>query len=164
LCRFRNADGQALVELALVIPVVLMIILGILDFGRAYNYQNNETSLANQALRYAEVNACSACNGQPIETYVKSTADSGELRSGGSGVGIQSPGVTISFCSPGPAVSSGQAGQPLQVTATATYRWLPYLIIGDSTISSTATGRIEAAYNQANPSANAYAQGGLAAC
>ena len=59
----RSSQGQSAVEFAIVLPVILLIVLGILDFGRAYNYKNDETSLANQALRYAEVNDCPACGG-----------------------------------------------------------------------------------------------------
>ena len=57
----RSSRGQSLVEFAIVLPVILLIVLGIIDFGRAYNYKNDETSLANQALRYAEVNDCPGC-------------------------------------------------------------------------------------------------------
>jgi len=48
--RLRDTNGQAVVELAPVVPV--LILLGILDFGRAFNYQNDETHLANEAVRY----------------------------------------------------------------------------------------------------------------
>ena len=64
--------------------MILLILFGLVDFGLAYNYQNDETSLANQALRYAEVNACNVCGSStPVEGYVKSTADSPELQTGG---------------------------------------------------------------------------------
>ena len=154
-----SAKGQALVEFALVVPMILLLALGIFDFSQAYNYKNDQTSLANQALRYAEVNACSGCSGSPIEDYIKTTADSSQLRSGTSGsFGIAQPGVTISFCLP-QAGTTGAIGDPLEAKATSTYRWLPFLSLGNVTITATAIGRIEQAYNTVTPSSNAYANG-----
>jgi TadE-like protein len=157
--RRGSERGQALIEFALVVPMLALLVLGIFDFGQAYNFKNDETSLANQALRYAEVNACSVCSGTPIEDYVKTTADSSELKSGTSATfGVAQPGVTISFCLP-QAGTTGAVGDPLEAKATATYRWLPFLNIGNVTITSTAIGRIEQAYNSASTSSNAYANG-----
>ena len=50
-----------MIEFALVLPLLLLLLLGIVDFGTAFNYQNDEANLANQAIRYADVNACAAC-------------------------------------------------------------------------------------------------------
>ena len=162
--RLQSAGGQALVEFAMVVPMILLLALGIFDFGQAYNYKNDQTSLANQALRYAEVNACSVCNNAPIEVYIKTTADSPELRDGTSGTfGVATPGVTISFCLPqvaGQPTTTGQVGDALQATATSTYRWLPILNIGTVTITATAIGRIEQKYNTPPTASNdAYANG-----
>ena len=51
----RREDGQALVELALVIPLLLILLFGIVDFGMALNQYNNTTNLANIGARYAMV-------------------------------------------------------------------------------------------------------------
>ena len=148
----QRSQGQSLVELALVLPVILLILLGVVDFGLAYNYQNEETRLANQALRYAEVNACNVCgtgaSSTPVEGYVKSTADSPELRTGGSGAfAVAHPGVIISFCLVRPPGGSptptGAIGDALQATATSTYNFFPFVHAGAITIMGTATGRIE---------------------
>jgi len=148
----RRERGQALVEFAIVLQLILLIVLGIVDFGLAYNYKNDQTSLANQALRYAEVNSCPVCGGQPLETYIPTTADSPELQSGSSGsLGIEPPGVTISFCFPQPSsgpANTGQAGNSLKAMAESNYRWLPFLGVGLSApIKASAIGRIEKAYD-----------------
>jgi len=149
-------EGQALVEFALVLPLILLIIFGVIDFGKAWNYKNDETSLANQAARYATVNVCAPCGGQSIEAYVKSLADTGELRNGTGQ--IDSPGVTISFCFP--ARSAGRVGDALQATATATYNWLPYLGLNPGAkIASTVIVRLEQAYDPLVASNNAYGNG-----
>jgi hypothetical protein len=139
-----HEKGQALLEFAIVVPLLLLLVLGIADFGLAYNYKNDQTSLANQALRYGVVNQCAPCmSGQTIEDYVKTTADSGNLENGNTpgSFGIQQPGVTITFCLPNG--STGHAGEPLEAKATSTYDWLPFLNLGSVTIESSAIGRIE---------------------
>src|SRR5919197_2642740 len=56
--RLRNERGVALVELALVLPLVMVLLLGMLDFGKAFNEWIDETHLANEAARLAAVNYC----------------------------------------------------------------------------------------------------------
>src|ERR1700720_2211329 len=51
----ESEDGQAVVELALALPILLIVVLGIVDFGRAVNYWNDENHVANLAARYAAV-------------------------------------------------------------------------------------------------------------
>jgi hypothetical protein len=163
--RLGARHGQSTVEFALIVPIMLLIVFGIWDFAQAYNYKNDMTSMANQAVRYAEVNSCAPCTGQPIEDYIKSTADSPALKSGSGGsLGIASPGVTITFCAPGPPGQAGKQGQPLEAVATAKYQFLPFLKLANVTITSTAIGRIETPYDSGNPGNNAYAQSGLASC
>jgi Flp pilus assembly protein TadG len=43
----REQRGQALVETALAVPLLLLLIVGMVDFGRAYNYAYDLTHLAN---------------------------------------------------------------------------------------------------------------------
>ena len=44
--RFRSQSGQASVEFALLLPLLLIVLIGVLDFGRAVNYYNTLTELA----------------------------------------------------------------------------------------------------------------------
>ena len=144
----RSSRGQSLVEFAIILPVILLIVLGIIDFGRAYNYKNDQTSLANQAVRYAEVNDCPRVydgRHRKIQSFVPTTADSGELQHGNNGLGIQTPGVQVSFYLPS---GTGKAGDPITAVAKSSYRWFPSLGLGISAIGivSTATGRLETDY------------------
>jgi Flp pilus assembly protein TadG len=52
----RRAGGQALVETALVLPVLLIILLGLFDFGRAVYAYNAISNAAREASRVAIVN------------------------------------------------------------------------------------------------------------
>jgi len=48
----RNSErGAAAVEFALVLPVLLILVLGIVEFGRAYNVQTTLSAAAREGVR-----------------------------------------------------------------------------------------------------------------
>jgi Flp pilus assembly protein TadG len=47
----RDDRGAALVEFALVVPVLLMVLMGIVEFGRAYNTQLSIEAAAREGVR-----------------------------------------------------------------------------------------------------------------
>jgi Flp pilus assembly protein TadG len=51
----RGESGQALVEMALILPVLLLLVLGILEFGRAWNAKQVITDAAREGARLAVV-------------------------------------------------------------------------------------------------------------
>ena len=51
----RGEQGQALVEVALVLPVLLILMLGILEFGRAWYTKQVVTDAAREGARLAVV-------------------------------------------------------------------------------------------------------------
>jgi len=53
--RWGSEGGQALVEFALVSPLLLLLILGLVEFARAWNTQQVLTETARDALRSAVV-------------------------------------------------------------------------------------------------------------
>src|SRR6266540_6719931 len=83
--RFAGERGQSMIEFALVLPFLLLVVLGMLDVGKAMNYRNDLTHLANEAARYAAVSR----NPGPeatLEESIEQQAASGELRSGGESI------------------------------------------------------------------------------
>jgi Flp pilus assembly protein TadG len=52
---WRSERGQALVEFALVVPILLLIILGLVEFARAWNTQQVLTDVAREGLRNSVV-------------------------------------------------------------------------------------------------------------
>ena len=72
----RSADdqrGQGVVELALIVPVLLLLLIGILDLGRAVMLTNELDNAAREGTRYAIVhgkNGGNASVGQ-IQTVVQ---------------------------------------------------------------------------------------------
>jgi hypothetical protein len=51
----RSERGQALAEFALVLPLVMLFIAGIVEFGRAWNIKQAVTDAAREGARYAVV-------------------------------------------------------------------------------------------------------------
>src|SRR6266566_5792346 len=147
----RNERGTALVEFALVLPLLLVLLLGMIDVGKAVNYWNDETHLANEAARYAAVNK----NPGPQPTLNQSIlnqADTAELKNGGT-TSIPT-GETICIWFPNkatlPSPNYYAVGQPVQVVVTTQYHWLGYLVgkglLPSSTLRATSTMRLEQAY------------------
>src|SRR5262245_66665975 len=69
--RLREAAserGQAMVEFALVAPLLFVLLFGMLDFGKAFNYWNVEQQMANEGARMAAVNATGTCPGASTAT------------------------------------------------------------------------------------------------
>lgn len=135
---------MALVEFALVAPLLLVILFAMLDFGRTFNYWIDATHLANEGARWAVVNKNPASSGS-LQQYIQQQADTDELRNGGSSSVPSALQVCISF--PG---GSSALGNPVQVTASVTYNWLPFLSdqalggLTSTTVSSSSTMRLEA--------------------
>jgi len=51
----RKERGAVAVEMAIVLPLLLLILLGIIEFGRAYNVQVSLTQAAREGARYAAI-------------------------------------------------------------------------------------------------------------
>jgi hypothetical protein len=152
--RLRSGErGVALIEFALILPMILLILLGMIDVGKAVNYWNDETHLANEAARSAAVNK-RIVPGELINDTIKSEADSAELRNGGSSV--SSPGVQICIWFPNNTdttddpVRDHAIGDPVQVIVHAQYNWLAYLVGQGlplhSDLTATSTMRLEQTY------------------
>jgi len=62
ILRPRRSRGQALVEFALVIPLLLLLIFGLIDLGRAVYVNNSLSEAAREGARWGSVQARSATN------------------------------------------------------------------------------------------------------
>lgn len=145
----RREDGQALVEFALVLPILLLVLFGIFSFGSAINNWNDETSLANLGARYAAVGSLPGTAGDPtcgsnttIVSYVACQAQHTYHMSTTSGTyGLQGP-VTVTMCAPGGTA----AGDPIEINVTANYKFLPSVLgrgFAQATLTGAATMRLE---------------------
>jgi hypothetical protein len=136
--RFRRGlkeeRGTSLVEFALVLPVLILILFGLLDAGKAFNYANDQTHLAAEGARWAVVNTNPG--GGTLQEYILDQADTDELQSLAE--------VCISFPTNPETGSSGQVGDPVVVTVKSDYDWLPFLPMTPIQINRSATMRLEA--------------------
>ncbi|MGZ4315021.1 MAG: TadE/TadG family type IV pilus assembly protein [Gaiellaceae bacterium] len=135
----REERGTALVEFALIAPLLFLLLFGIIDFGRALNYYNEVTQLAGQGARAAAVNRNP--DGTPItsgsslqnQLVTKYTAQP-ELKNGEIVCITQLPKVV---------------GDPVTVKVSYQFHFLPLVgaaahALGGLTLSATQTERAEA--------------------
>ena len=127
----RREDGQAMTEFALVLPILMVIVAGMLGFGRVFYYWIQANHVANETARWAIVDQ----NPFAPTTLQQHAANS----------------ATIEFNS-GPAQatvciqrdgSSLDLGQPLKVTVHKPFTFVPILNIGTITIRASSTMRVE---------------------
>jgi Flp pilus assembly protein TadG len=142
LARARaDESGVTLVEFALVLPVLALLLFGMLDFGKAFNYWIDQTHLAHEGARWAAVNKNPGAG--TLQQYLQQQATTGELRNGGTSAVPAPLEVCISF----PAGTSN-VGDPVAVTTSVDYRWLGFIAgrtgVTQSTITSSSTMRLEA--------------------
>jgi len=150
--RRKHLSGQSLVEVAISLPVLLLLALGVTDIGRAFYYREAVTNSARQALRIAVSPAqhatgdavCAGAGGPSAVTVTTSIGSSGgsiasivnlaslESSSNGTAAGSVISGGTISVtfhCLAGAVITnatSNGAG-PLDpgsdsITVSVTYR------------------------------------------
>ena len=147
--RLRGERGQTLVEFALILPVFLVLVLGMLDFGSAYNIHNDMTQLAGEAARYAAVDSCGdSC--PSIEARVMQDADNNCLK-GDSCSGLTGPDGPLRICfylPDHPIDNLPHEGNQVRAVLEAKYNWLPFNLlgivhVGQVKLRTTATMRIE---------------------
>jgi Flp pilus assembly protein TadG len=117
----RDQRGVALVEFALVLPILALILFGALDLGKAYNYWNDETHLAHEAARYAAVNQSPDPSATNFLDAIRQQADTAELRNGNT----SSVPDALQVCVYLPAGAA--VGKPVRVEVTSTYRFMSFI-------------------------------------
>ena len=64
-CQLGNTDGAEIAEAALVLPLVFMLLLGIVWFGRAFNIYSTIKQAAQQGAITAARATCATCGNNP---------------------------------------------------------------------------------------------------
>jgi Flp pilus assembly pilin Flp len=153
----KEERGVALVEFALVLPLLMLLLLGMVDFGKAFTMWIDETHLANSAARYAAVNSAptSGCSGC-LESDIENQADTQELKNS---FGDPGNGVCITFPS-----GTGAKGDSVRVVVTGESQFFSFLTgfvpglsgAGKKTLHASSTMRIEKDYDPVDPTKNTY--------
>jgi Flp pilus assembly protein TadG len=129
--RLGSERGTAVVEFALIAPLLFLLVGGIIDFARAMNYYNDLTQLAGQGVRSAIVAANPDGTGPATATSVQcqlvnNYTSSAELKGTTSSDGIQ-----VQILDPnnvGPATANPIAGQPLKVQTSFDFNFIVPLV------------------------------------
>jgi Flp pilus assembly protein TadG len=143
--RLRSERGTAMVEMALVLPILLFLALGIVDFGRAMNYWNDVNQLAADGARYAAVNTNPGDDNtdsadDDFRHWIRLQADTGELQDGTVADDTEPDGTRPSEATTGALqVCVGKPGQgtlaagdltvgkPVEVVVETNYNLIPFL-------------------------------------
>lgn len=137
--------GSISVEFAILAPVFLLLVFGILDFGHAWYMKTEITSASREGARYGSRYQTNSLGLHIIpNTFNPSIAD--WVRNNYAGLLPANAGLQVT--PGGPGFTSGAAGDDLTVTVTATKNWfvinnlLPGL--GSSiTVSATTCMKVE---------------------
>lgn len=125
--RRSQEDGQALVEFALVLPLLVLVLFAVIQFGIAFNNYVTLTDAVRAGARTASVSRFSSTPGAQAEAAVRDAAvnlDQGELA------------VTVS--------SSWARGDDVRVVATYPYEIdLVGLVVASGSLQSETTERVE---------------------
>jgi Flp pilus assembly protein TadG len=130
--RFRNEDGQAITEFALVLPILMAILLGIIQFGIIFNNYITLTDATRAGARKAAVSRFLNDNGAAAKIAVEDSAQ-------GLDQSVLDPTISVT-------ASPDWATPGNQVTVTASY---PYSInilgwtIKAGSLTSTTRERLE---------------------
>jgi Flp pilus assembly protein TadG len=133
--RRRHQSGQSLVETALVLPILLVILMGIFDFGRAIFAYNAVSNAAREAARVAIVNQ----NTTLVEDEGKHAA-----------IGLDPDAIDVTFTIP----DCGTVLVGCTASVTVDHEWTaltPIIgsLVGPIQLSSTTEMKIERAWSAA---------------
>ncbi|HLE59055.1 MAG TPA: TadE/TadG family type IV pilus assembly protein [Candidatus Limnocylindria bacterium] len=134
-----HTRGQALVEVALILPVFILVLVGIFDLGRAVYAFNTLSNSAREAARVGIVNQSTAVvSGHAIQHAVALGLDAGD--------------VELAFLTPDlSATCSAPVALGCVVEVTVHYEFVPATpilsnLIGSLDLSSTAREPVERTY------------------
>jgi Flp pilus assembly protein TadG len=131
----KREDGQALVEFAFVVPVLLLIVLGIVQFGILFNNYITLTDAVRAGARQAAVSRTLANPTQVTTDRVRRSA-----------AGLDSNKLTVSVAVWDPATSSAIWAQGGDVTVTARYPFsinLMGFVVRTGNLKAETTERVE---------------------
>jgi len=130
LCR-RNRRGAAVVEFAVVAPILFLLVFGMIEYGRLVMVQQMLTNASREGARVGVLDGSTTADVENIvDTYLTSATVSGAT-------------VTVT---PSPPSSAG-FGEPVTVTVDVPFNqvsWLPSpIFLGGTTMTATTVMRRE---------------------
>ena len=71
--KYRREEGQAMVEFALILPIFLLILCGIIDFGWLFYNQLSLNNACREGARYAVVHTAENADTTAIINHIENT-------------------------------------------------------------------------------------------
>jgi Flp pilus assembly protein TadG len=143
----RDERGVALVEFALALPLLVLICLGTIDFGRAYATWNSVKNAAREGAAFAQVNPGKVTNSgicadpNNIEWHVHN--ESSTVNTYGVTV-TRSDGSAVTGCNAGSVPASGST---IRVKASTTFNIItPFvrtILGGDPNVAGSVAVRVQ---------------------
>jgi Flp pilus assembly protein TadG len=121
----RTAEdrGAAMVEFALVLPLLVMLVFGIISFGRAYNTTISMRSAAREGARAAALGDSAV----EVESVTRAAAPSADIDS-----------VTLTQ-----ACAEGEDGQAVVMLTTSFEFMIPFVPVPEQTLTAEGVMRCE---------------------
>lgn len=113
---FLSESGATAVEFALILPLLLVLILGLIDFGRMGFVQVSVTSASREGARLSSLDSTGTGSTQTIINYVQAAAPNAAKVSALDGTAALT--VLVNQC------STAQSGENTTVTASTNFKWL----------------------------------------
>jgi Flp pilus assembly protein TadG len=110
----RRDDGASAVEFALVVPLLIILVFGIIAFGIVLAQQQALSNAAREGARYGAVNLFAQASGDPRTCSSVVT----KVRAVASTVGMNSADVAVTISRDGTSVCSSAAGSATVSNAT----------------------------------------------
>jgi len=133
--------GQAMVEFALLAPVFLLIMGGIIHFGVALNFWLDMNRISNQGARWVAVNCNQSAVTPPANPCLPDieTALAQDLVSQGNNATVEVCWVETS----GNGGSTPTVGDPVRVQLSSNFNLIPFVGTGNIRLRATTTMRLE---------------------
>lgn len=132
----RDERGVAMVEFALVIPVLLLVMAGLFEFGRAFTYWLDANHLANEGARWAVVDRLPP-GATSTQGFVYSQAATADMQVG------MSVCVRYDEGKPGGTQDNAEIGDPVTIAVRRGFSFIPLLDQPAITITGKSTMRLE---------------------
>lgn len=107
-----SASGVVAVEFALTLPIILVFLFAIIQFGQLFNHVNDQNHIAAEGARLAAVD--NNPSGSTLQSYLTQEGDTQSLRD------------TIKVCIEFPSGTSN-VGDPVKVSVSSDFNLIPLL-------------------------------------
>jgi Flp pilus assembly protein TadG len=143
----RREDGVAMTEFALILPIFMVIVAGLLGFGRVFFYWIQANHVATETARWAIVDR---------NPYAPTTLQQHAANSATAEFSSGPDQTTVCITRTGT-----ELGDPLTVTVAKPFAFVPILGIAKITIRASSTMRVERLGNQTTtpPTPSDYTEG-----